>query len=206
MNLRQCSNSNSNAPLLQLVHRANDLSILKEHANTFSAYEIDVQWFRDAIYVYHDDMNQASFTELNLKNVCCLAEFIDNAPANIIINVEVKVYSDAPDINELCKHIVSICARRPDIDFIFSSFNESVYLWMRSHAPSDAMMLADTIDAYLASHCGEKPWVCVDANMLDELAIIRPSHQRTFVYNVKLPHVEAMCQKYSFVTGVIFDF
>lgn len=200
MNSKRCFNNR-----IELVHRANDSAIIKQHSNRYSAYEIDVQLFDNEIYVYHDDMMKAS--GLDLKNVTRLSEFIetDNVPFNFLLNVEIKVYDTNTDVDQLCSEITSICARRPDLDFIFSSFNESVYNALKARGILNVMMLADTVDAYRVS-CIGKSWVCVDANILDELVPIRSIQQRTYVYNVKLDEATELLQRYSYVAGYIFDF
>jgi hypothetical protein len=200
MSLKPCSNKGR----VELVHRANDLAIIDAHSDQYSCYEIDVQLFDEAIYVYHDDMQIGGNT-----NVIELAEFLKGVPPNFTLNVELKVYGNrnSIDIHTLCSKVVDICGRRADIDYIFSSFCADVYEWFRDRGYSNVMMLADTVEAYRLNGGENKPWMCVDANLLDQIIHIRPSQQRVYVYNIRLDQVQDLIDdNHMYVSGYIFDF
>jgi hypothetical protein len=162
--------------------------------------------FDDSIYVYHDDLDVDSST-IEVSNVTKLSDFLGGVPASFLINVEIKVYQNNKhhDISKLCSKVMDICDRREDIDFIFSSFCVEVYEWFRENGCLNVMMLADTMDAY-QSHCKDKSWVCVDANIIDDIQNLLQQRQRLFIYNIKLDQVADFVKKHDFISGYIFDF
>ena len=104
------------------VHRANCLEDLYKHyhgKDKHRAFEIDVQWADGQVVVFHDDINDGACPDGGIPT---LAEFLRFSPRDIVINVELKVYSPT-FLESFVETVLRECNSYKKNGYMFSSFH-----------------------------------------------------------------------------------
>jgi glycerophosphoryl diester phosphodiesterase len=112
---------------LVLAHRSNSLDALYNayYSHSMRSFEIDVQMSKDRrIVVYHDNCaNRTVRSLVKEKMAITLYDFLYHTPDHIVINVEIKHYSNNHKHDIVTNLVLAQCRKFKYKKFIFSSFN-----------------------------------------------------------------------------------
>jgi glycerophosphoryl diester phosphodiesterase len=179
---------------MDIVHRANTLDSFYKYyyIHHCRAFEIDVQSGGDTIVVFHDD-----FTNRipNDQAILTLEEFLRCTPNSIVINIEIKRYTNSRNINQQLIHLLS---EYPLKKYMLSSFDKQVCQEL-SEFRYPVLYLFSSMDDYDDSFVN----ICVPKALLENINMIH--HEQIYVYHVEWKQLDFLKRQYPFVDGWIYD-
>lgn len=181
-----------------IAHRVNTIDYFYGlYFAGFRAFELDVQLHDGKIVVEHDEISEGSKGSQLLR--LTLEEYLKVTPDDILLNVEIKIYSRASGVS---KRVLDICKKFPGKNYVFSSFDTDVYRFFADRKMA-AWLLQESVSNKLDVRAVNA--VCVHKSMLPQMKAMRSAPPIVGVYDVKQSRVKSMAATYPFVKFWIVD-